>query len=91
MEYPSDNAAIAGTPRTLTKLLRGIDTAGPTRIGKATCAADSGSYCGGNIDCRTTTLRICAGPAAPGRVARAGQSVQLSGRSAASLATSRFG
>ena len=39
IEYPSDRATVGGSPRTLTKLSRGIDATGSTRMGKGTCVA----------------------------------------------------
>src|SRR5262245_37656372 len=41
IECPSDKAAIGGSPRTLTKVLRGSDDAGPTWMGNGICVADS--------------------------------------------------
>ena len=41
IECPSDREAIAGSPRTLTKLSRGTDAAGPMRMGKGACVAGS--------------------------------------------------
>ncbi len=49
IECPSDNAAMGGRPRTLTKLPRANAFCGPTRIGKGACVAGAMDTVGATV------------------------------------------